>query len=108
VHGHSSHHAKAVEVYRRRPIFYGCGDFVNDYEGIEGGEEFRPGLRLMHFVDIDAKDGLGDLEVVVLRARRLRLEPASKADAEWIAAMLRREGARLGGAPAGLRVAAVR
>ncbi len=30
VHGHSSHHAKAIEVYRDRLILYGCGDFLND------------------------------------------------------------------------------
>jgi poly-gamma-glutamate synthesis protein (capsule biosynthesis protein) len=27
VHGHSSHHIKALELYRGQPIFYGCGDF---------------------------------------------------------------------------------
>jgi poly-gamma-glutamate synthesis protein (capsule biosynthesis protein) len=37
VHGHSSHHAKAAEVYRTKLILYGCGDFLNDYEGIGGG-----------------------------------------------------------------------
>jgi Bacterial capsule synthesis protein PGA_cap len=34
VHGHSSHHPKGVEVYRQMRILYGCGDFLNDYEGI--------------------------------------------------------------------------
>ena len=27
VYGHSSHHAKAIEIYRDRLILYGCGDF---------------------------------------------------------------------------------
>ena len=36
VHGHSSHHPKAIEVYEGRLILYGCGDFLNDYEGIAG------------------------------------------------------------------------
>lgn len=31
IHGHSSHHAKAIEVYHERLILYGCGDFLNDY-----------------------------------------------------------------------------
>ena len=31
VHGHSSHHLQGVEVYRRKVIIYGCGDFVDDY-----------------------------------------------------------------------------
>ncbi|MGZ3790136.1 MAG: CapA family protein, partial [Bacteriovorax sp.] len=33
LHGHSSHHPKPLEIYNGRPIFYGCGDFINDYEG---------------------------------------------------------------------------
>ena len=40
VHGHSSHHAKGIEVYRGKLILYGCGDFLNDYEGISGYGEF--------------------------------------------------------------------
>jgi poly-gamma-glutamate synthesis protein (capsule biosynthesis protein) len=34
IHGHSSHHPLGIEVYRNRPILYGCGDLINDYEGI--------------------------------------------------------------------------
>ena len=34
VHGHSSHHPRPVEVYRKKLILYGCGDLVDDYEGI--------------------------------------------------------------------------
>lgn len=44
VHGHSSHHANAIEVYKGRLILYGCGDFINDYEGIAGYETYRPDL----------------------------------------------------------------
>ena len=35
VHGHSSHHPRPVEVYRDRLVLYGCGDLINDYEGIQ-------------------------------------------------------------------------
>ncbi len=38
VHGHSSHHVKGIEVYKGKLILYGCGDFLNDYEGISGHE----------------------------------------------------------------------
>ena len=31
IHGHSSHHVQGVEVYKNKPIIYGCGDFVDDY-----------------------------------------------------------------------------
>jgi poly-gamma-glutamate synthesis protein (capsule biosynthesis protein) len=35
VHGHSSHHPKGIEVWKGKLILYGCGDFLNDYEGID-------------------------------------------------------------------------
>jgi poly-gamma-glutamate synthesis protein (capsule biosynthesis protein) len=97
VHGHSSHHAKAIEVYRGRPILYGCGDLLNDYEGIEGYEEFRDDLALLYFPTIDpAGRGLVRLELVPLRIQRFRLHRASGADAEWLRATLSREGAAFG------------
>ena len=34
VHGHSSHHPRPIEVYRGKLILYGCGDTIDDYEGI--------------------------------------------------------------------------
>jgi 5-methyltetrahydropteroyltriglutamate--homocysteine methyltransferase len=49
VHGHSSHHVKGIEIHRDRPILYGRGDFLTDYEGIGGYEEFRDDLGLMYF-----------------------------------------------------------
>ena len=48
---------KALEIYNNRLVLYGCGDFLNDYEGIEGYESFRNDLSLMYFADIDAKSG---------------------------------------------------
>ncbi|HUL42015.1 MAG TPA: CapA family protein, partial [Burkholderiales bacterium] len=57
VHGHSSHHVKGIEVYRERPIIYGCGDFLNDYEGIGGHEAYRSDLSLMYFPVVDAATG---------------------------------------------------
>src|SRR5262249_46311794 len=45
VHGHSSHHVRPVEVYRDRLVLYGCGDVIDDYEGIGGYERYRDDLR---------------------------------------------------------------
>jgi poly-gamma-glutamate capsule biosynthesis protein CapA/YwtB (metallophosphatase superfamily) len=42
IFGHSSHHPKGIEVHRGKLILYGCGDFINDYEGIGGYEHYRP------------------------------------------------------------------
>jgi poly-gamma-glutamate capsule biosynthesis protein CapA/YwtB (metallophosphatase superfamily) len=48
---------QGIEVYRERPIIYGCGDFLNDYEGIRSHEEFRGDLGLMYFVSSDPQTG---------------------------------------------------
>jgi poly-gamma-glutamate synthesis protein (capsule biosynthesis protein) len=97
VHGHSSHHPKAVEVYRDRPILYGCGEMLNDYEGIADHGEFRGELVLMYFPAFDAGTGaLVDLKMVPLRIRRLRLENASRDDRAWIRETVNRECRRFG------------
>jgi poly-gamma-glutamate synthesis protein (capsule biosynthesis protein) len=91
VHGHSSHHPGALEVHRGRLILYACGDFINDYEGIEGHESFRPDLTLMYLPTLDDSSGaLRELAMRPMRLRRLRLERAAEDDAEWLAATLRR------------------
>jgi poly-gamma-glutamate synthesis protein (capsule biosynthesis protein) len=85
VHGHSSHHPRPVEVYRGGLILYGCGDFINDYEGIEGYEPYRDDLVLMHFATFaPATQALTALELVPLRIRQMRLHRASREDAAWM------------------------
>ena len=92
VHGHSSHHPKGIEVYRDRPILYGCGDFLNDYEGIEGHAEYRGELGLMYFPTLDRATGrLHALELVPMRIRHFRVNHAGTEDRAWLLAMLRRE-----------------
>lgn len=95
LHGHSSHHAKGIEIYRNRLILYGCGDFLNDYEGIRGYEAFRDDLALMYFAGMDVTSGdLLDLEMVPFQIRRFRLEPASRDDIRWLGSVLDRESRR--------------
>ncbi|HEY8520011.1 MAG TPA: CapA family protein [Gammaproteobacteria bacterium] len=96
VHGHSSHHAKAIEVYRRRPILYGCGDFLNDYEGITAHVGYRADLPLMYLVTLDAGGELERLEVVPFVLERFSLRRAPRADTSWVRDMLTREGAAFG------------
>lgn len=92
IHGHSSHHAKAIEVYHKRLILYGCGDFLNDYEGIRGYEEFRSDLALMYFADIEPATGnLAAFEITPLQIRKFRLDRPSKQDVEWLQRTLQRE-----------------
>jgi poly-gamma-glutamate synthesis protein (capsule biosynthesis protein) len=97
VHGHSSHHAKGIEVYKGKPIFYGCGDFLDDYEGISGYEEFRDDLVLMYFVSFEPSSGrFVRLEMRPLQIRKFRLNLASRQDSRWLRDVLDREGSRLG------------
>jgi poly-gamma-glutamate synthesis protein (capsule biosynthesis protein) len=97
VHGHSSHHPRAIEIHRDRPILYGCGDFLNDYEGISGHESFRPELALMYFPTLDAATGkLARLALTPTRIGRFRVNLAEDEEAAWLAALLEREGRGFG------------
>ncbi len=97
VHGHSSHHVKGIEVYRDRLIIYGAGDFINDYEGIGGYEEFRGDLALMYFASVDPATGkLVRLQMAPMQIKHFRLNRASRADALWLRDVLNREGKALG------------
>lgn len=96
-HGHSSHHAKGIEVHRGKLILYGCGDLINDYEGIGGHASYRGELGLMYFPVLEAGSGeLVELQMSAMRMRRLRCCRASASDAAWACAMLEREGERFG------------
>lgn len=97
VHGHSSHHPKGIEVYRGRPILYGCGDLLNDYEGIGGDDEYPTDLGLLYFPTIDPRSGrLLRFDIRATRIRRFRLERASADETRRLADILTREGAGLG------------
>jgi poly-gamma-glutamate capsule biosynthesis protein CapA/YwtB (metallophosphatase superfamily) len=91
LHGHSSHHARPIEVYRRKLILYGCGDFINDYEGIRGYEAFRGDLAPMVLPEVDEADGsLLALTIIPFQMRRFRLRRVSLPDAEWLCKTINR------------------
>jgi poly-gamma-glutamate synthesis protein (capsule biosynthesis protein) len=97
IHGHSSHHVKGIEVYQQKLILYGCGDFINDYEGIGGYEEYRADLSLMYFVTVDPSNGkLFQLQMIPTQMRRFRVNRASSEDTLWLKEILNREGRKLG------------
>jgi poly-gamma-glutamate capsule biosynthesis protein CapA/YwtB (metallophosphatase superfamily) len=92
VHGHSSHHPIAIEVYRNRLILYVCGDFLNDYEGIGGHYEFLDDLTLMYFASVDLRSGnLLSLDMVPLKIQRFQLVHASTEDTDLLLQTLDRE-----------------
>ena len=102
IHGHSSHHPRPIEIYRGKPILFGCGDVIDDYEGIGGHESFRGDLRLLYLTCTDSATGeLISLRMIPLRVRRMQLERASQADAEWLRTTIEHTSHRFG-----IRVAA--
>ena len=92
IHGHSSHHPRPIEIYRDHLILYGCGDFLNDYEGIRGYERYRDDLTLMYFVDLDPTGGsLQAIKLVPLQIKNFRISIPSQRDIEWIQETLDRQ-----------------
>jgi poly-gamma-glutamate synthesis protein (capsule biosynthesis protein) len=84
VHGHSSHHPLPVEVHGGTAILYGCGDLINDYEGIAEPLGRPPALRsdvvCLYLLELRRAGGeLERLEVVPFRLRRFRLSPRNRA-----------------------------
>lgn len=97
VHGHSSHHPKGMDVYRGKLILWGCGDLLNDYEGISGHERYRGELGLMYCAVVDPASGLLlRLELVPTRVVRFQVTRAQKRDAQWLCARLDRESRAAG------------
>lgn len=97
VHGHSSHHPMAIETYHDRPVLYGCGDFLNDYEGISGYEAFRSDLALMYFPTFDAATGkLARFTMTATQIRHFRVNRAPEEGVRWLEKMLNREGRKFG------------
>ena len=92
VYGHSSHHPKAVEVYKGKLVLYGCGDFINDYEGIRGYEQYRSDLVLMYFVELDAlSKNLTSLRMVPLKLKNFHLSRPEPEEISWLHHILNRE-----------------
>jgi len=97
IHGHSSHHVKGIEVYQDRLILYGCGDFLNDYEGIGGYQYYRADLGLMYFASVDPSTGkLVQLEMTPTQIKYFKVNRPSREDALWLTNILNREGEKFG------------
>jgi poly-gamma-glutamate capsule biosynthesis protein CapA/YwtB (metallophosphatase superfamily) len=97
VHGHSAHHPQAAEVHDGRLVLYGCGDLINDYEGIGGLEEFRGDLVAAYAPSLDPATGaLTSLAISAFRIRRFQLARASHEEFAWMHQRLAREYGRFG------------
>ena len=86
IFGHSSHHPKGIVLDRGKLVLHGCGDLINDYEGIGGYEQYRGDLGLAYFLDVSPADGrLVALEMIPYRRRKFRLERAEPKAVDWLA-----------------------
>ena len=94
-------------MFRGKLILYGCGDCIDDYEGITGHRAYRPDLRLLYFASLDPGTGqLAALRMAPMQARKMRLRQAPAADRQWLTAVLdqisRRFGSRIELQPDGM------
>ncbi len=97
IYGHSSHHAKGIEVYNGKLILYGCGDFLNDYEGIGGHEKYRNDLVLMYFPSFNVLSGqLVRMNIMPMQVKRFQTVHATPRDKQWLLKTLSREGKQFG------------
>ena len=94
LHGHSSHHIKTLETRNHGLVIYGCGDLLNDYEGIEGYEAFRSDLSLLYFVHLGEGSVMG-VRLVPMHMEHFQLHRASEADARWLCDLLNRLGTQV-------------
>ncbi|WP_044871214.1 CapA family protein [Pseudomonas sp. LFM046] len=99
VHGHSSHHIKGLELYREHLILYGCGDLLNDYEGIQDYGVYHGELGLLYFPTLDAGGRLLALDLVPTHIRRFQLGHADREERRWLLDTLKRECAHRGCCP---------
>jgi poly-gamma-glutamate synthesis protein (capsule biosynthesis protein) len=60
-------------------VLYGCGNFIDDYEGIRGYEEFRAELVLVYFPALAVDTGhLAALRMSPLRIRKIAYTALSR------------------------------
>jgi poly-gamma-glutamate synthesis protein (capsule biosynthesis protein) len=66
---------------------------VNDYEGIGGIDDgYRSDLAVMYFVELDSVAGVVSIRIAPYVRRQFSLHRATRADAQFLKAMLEREG----------------
>eukprot|EP01084_Bolivina_argentea_P084661 153062_1 len=100
IHGHSSHHIKGFEIYKNKLIFYGCGDFLSDYEGITGNTQhdgFNHDLSFMYFVDLDVMSGnVDDIILKGSKLKKLQIHYARNKDLNWLKNTIKEQVAKFG------------
>jgi poly-gamma-glutamate capsule biosynthesis protein CapA/YwtB (metallophosphatase superfamily) len=83
VHGHSAHHPLPFEVHQGKLVLFGCGDLINDYEGIGAEPGYPMDIACLYAATLSQDSGrLLRLRIVPLQRRAFRLvraDPAARA-----------------------------
>ena len=101
IHGHSSHHVQGVEVYKGKPIIYGCGDFVDDYAVTTEYRNDLSAVWRLHVEDMAVDKGSAStstvvpaegaawrlkpirLQILPTRIKRFQAELLDPGDSDW-------------------------
>lgn len=85
VFGHSAHHPLPMEIHHGRLILYGCGDLINDYEGLPAHAPWRSDLVCLYGVELERSSGaLCALELQPFVLRGFQLRQATAADRQLL------------------------
>lgn len=82
LHGHSAHHVQGIEIYREKPILYGCGDFIDDYAV---DPTYRNDLGFAYFITLDlASKSLQKIELVPSQIELFRSKKLEKNTSDYL------------------------
>ena len=97
VFGHSSHHPLPLEIHQGRLILYGCGDLINDYEGLPPHGPWRSDLVCLYGLEMERRSGaLTALAIQPFQLRGFQLQEASVADRQLLEQQLGLEASPAG------------
>ena len=83
-------------MYRGKLILYGCGDLVNDYEGIGAHGSLRCDVGCLYVATLDARGALERLDIAPLQSRRFRLQDADGEARAWLERVFNEAGREFG------------
>ena len=88
--------AQSLTLVLGGDVMTGCGDLINDYEGIEPHEVLRSGVGCLYRARLAPAGALRSAEIVPMRMRHFPLERADAAVMHWVAALPDDGGRALG------------
>ena len=75
IHGHSSHHIQQIVHYNNKVILYGCGDLLNDYEGITNPDntKYHPNINAIYYIDKYTNSDKVDVSMVLTTINKFKI-----------------------------------